>query len=171
MTIYGGLEFVDAPEQVLLAEAVALLEFLVAPAMFSLYLRVAAAVGCEDLARLPGFLGCRLPVEFLAGYPVDVGEVLAPGGSGTPGYLDLAEVLEMLKGHLDRGHAAGVDGVGYLPVRSFGQTVVIAEVGQRDVDGPGGDVQAGTAVQGVPDHVGRARGNGRSCPGYRCAAV
>ena len=57
MTIYGGLEFVDAPEQVLLAEAVALLEFLVAPAMFSLYLRVAAAVGCEDLARLPGFLG------------------------------------------------------------------------------------------------------------------
>ena len=56
----------------------------------------------------------------------------------------------MLKGHLDRGDAAGVDGVGDLPVGSFGQAVVIAEVGQRDVDGPGGDVQAGAAVQGVP---------------------
>ena len=164
MTIYGGLEFADAPEQVLLPLAVALLEFLVAPAMLSLYLRVAAAVGCEDLARLPGFLGGRLPVEFLAGYPVDVGEVPAPGGSGAPGDLHLAEVLEMLNGRLDRGDAAGVDGVGYLPVGSFGQPVVIAEVGQRDVHGPGGDVQAGTAVQGVPDHVGRARGNWRSCP-------
>ena len=69
MTIYGGLEFVDAPEQVLLAEAVVLLEFFVASAMFSLYLRVAAAVGCEDLARLPGVPWGRLPVEFLAGYP------------------------------------------------------------------------------------------------------
>ena len=57
MAVDGGLEFADAPEQVLLPLAVALLEFLVAPAMFSLYLRVAAAVGCEDLARLPGFLG------------------------------------------------------------------------------------------------------------------
>ena len=164
MTVDGGLEFADAPEQVLLPLAVALLEFLVAPAMFSFYLRVAAAVGCEDLARLPGFLGCRLPVEFLAGYPVDVGEVPAPGGSGAPGDLYLAEVLEMLKGHLDRGDAAGVDGVGDLPVGSFGQPVVIAEVGQRDVDGPGWDVQAGTIVQGVPDHVGRARGNWRFCP-------
>ena len=127
MTVDGGLEFVDAPEQVLLPLAVALLECLVAPAMFSLYLRVAAAVGCEDLARLPGFLGGRLPVEFLAGYPVDVGEVPAAGGAGTPGDLDLAEVLEMLKGHLDRGDAAGVDGVGDLPVGSFGQPVVIAE--------------------------------------------
>ena len=151
--------------------AVALLESLVAPAMFSLYLRVAAAVGCEDLARLPRFLGCRLPVEFLAGYPVDVGEVPAGGGAGATGDLDLAEVLEMLEGHLDRGHAAGVDGVGYLPVGSFGQPVVIAEVGQRDVYGPSGDVQAGAAVEGVPDHVGRARGKGRSCPGYCCAAV
>ena len=84
MTVDGGLEFSDAPEQVLLPLAVALLEFLVAPAMFSFYLRVAAAVGCEDLARLPGFLGGRRPVEFLAGYPVDVGEVPAPGGSGAP---------------------------------------------------------------------------------------
>ena len=147
-----------------LAEAVALLEFLVAPAMLGFYLRVAAAVGCEDLAGLPGFLGCRRPVEFLAGYPVDVGEVPAAGGAGAPGDLDLAEVLEMLEGHLDRGDAAGVDGVGYFPVGSFGQPVVIAEVGQGDVDGPGGDVQAGTTVQGVPDHVGRARGNGRSRP-------
>ena len=121
MTVDGGLEFADAPEQVLLPLAVALLEFLVAPAMFSLYLRVAAAVGCEDLARLPGFLGGRLPVEFLAGYPVDVGEVPAAGGAGAPGDLHLAEVLEMLKGHLDRGDAAGVDGVGDLPVGSFGQ--------------------------------------------------
>ena len=116
MTVYGGLEFADAPEQVLLPLAVALLECLVAPAMLGLYLRVAAAVGCEDLARLPGFLGGRLPVEFLAGYPVDVGEVPAPGGSGAPGDLHLAEELEMLNGHLDRGDAAGVDGVGYLPV-------------------------------------------------------
>ena len=142
----------------------ALLEFLVASAMLSLYLRVAAAVGCEDLARLPGAPGGRLPVEFLADHPVDVGEVLAPGGSGAPGDLEFAEVLEMLNGHLDRGDAAGVDGVGYLPVGSFGQPVVIAEVGQRDVDGPSGDVQAGTVVQSVPDHVGRARGNERSCP-------
>ena len=164
MTVHGGLEFADAPEQVLLPLAVALLECLVAPAMLGLYLRVAAAVGCEDLARLPGFLGGRLPVEFLAGYPVDVGEVPAPGGSGTPGDLHLAEVLEMLNGHLDRGDAAGVDGVGDLPVGPLGQPVVIAEVGQRDVDGPGGDVQAGTAVEGVPDHVVRARGNGRSLP-------
>ena len=142
----------------------ALLEFLVAPAMLSLYLRVATAVGCEDLARLPGALGGRLPVEFLADHPVDVGEVPASGGSGAPGDLHLAEVLEMLKGHLDRGDAAGVDGVGDLPVGPFGQPVVIAEVGQRDVDRPGGDVQAGTAVQGVPDHVVRARGNRRSRP-------
>ena len=61
---------------------------------------------------------------------------------------------------LTGGDAAGVDGVGYFPVGSFGQTVVIAEVGQGNVDGPGGDVQAGAAVEGVPDHVGRARGNG-----------
>ena len=75
MTVYGGLQFAYAPEQVLLPEAVALLEFLVATAMLGLYLRVAAAVGCEDLARLPGALGGRLPVEFLADHPVDVGEV------------------------------------------------------------------------------------------------
>ena len=55
MAVDGGLEFADAPEQVLLPVAVALLEFLVAPAVFSLYLRVAPSVGCEDLARLPGF--------------------------------------------------------------------------------------------------------------------
>ena len=61
----------------------------------------------------------------------------------------------MLNGHLDRGDAAGVDGVGDLPVGPLGQPVVIAEVGQRDVDRPGGDVQAGTAVQGVPEHVGQ----------------
>ena len=36
MTVDGGLEFSDAPEQVLLPLAVALLEFLVAPAMFGL---------------------------------------------------------------------------------------------------------------------------------------
>ena len=140
--------------------AVVVLEFLASPAMFSFYLRVAPAVGCEDLARLPGALGGRLPVEFLADYPVDVGEVPAAGGSGAPGDLDLAEELEMMKGHLDRGDAAGVDGVGDLPVGSFGHPVVIGVVGESHVDGPGGDVQARAAVEGVPDHVGRPRGNG-----------
>ena len=79
MTVDGGLEFPDAPEQVLLPLAVVLLEFLASPAMFRFHLRVAPAVGCEDLARLPGALGGRLPVEFLADYPVDVGEVPAAG--------------------------------------------------------------------------------------------
>ena len=54
----------------------------------------------------------------------------------------------MLDGRLDRGDAAGVDGVGDLPVGPLGQTMVVAEVGQRDVDGPGGDVQAGVRCSG-----------------------
>ena len=68
-------------------------------------------------------------------------------GSGAPGDLELAEVLEMLNGHLDRGDAAGVDGVGYLPVGSFGHPVVIGVVGESHVDGPGGDVQAGPQLR------------------------
>ena len=94
MAVYGGLEFLDAPEQVLLPPAVALLEVLIASEMCGFDLLVAPSVGREDLARLPGALGGRLPVEFLAGYPVDVGEVLAAGRAGAPGDLDLAEELQ-----------------------------------------------------------------------------
>ena len=54
MAVDGRLEFLDAPEQVLLPLAVALLEFLVVSEMLRIYLRVAPSVGCEDLARLPG---------------------------------------------------------------------------------------------------------------------
>ena len=120
MAIDGGLKFADAPEQVLLAEEVVMLHFLVFSEILGLCLLEVAPVGREDLTRLPRALGCGLPVEFLADDPVDVREVLAAGGAGAAGDLNLAEELEMLDGVLDRGDAAGVDGVGDLPVGSFG---------------------------------------------------